>query len=161
MTSFQKKTKKCIIWVMVIYTLLVATHKGEFWPLSIYPMFSQGGNPWTRALVRDFTTTPDSIKWQNTNFDELSGAPVALQDYGVDAIDFANFVSKTDEWDLKRRKALQKMFGRDQIGDRKLMVMKVSGRLVGKDSVITMADPLMLVTADTVYADPNMALKQN
>jgi len=151
-TLFQQKASRYLLSVMLVYALLMATHKGEFWPLSIYPMFSQAGQPWTRALVRDVTNTPDSLKWQPTDFDELNGAPVALQDYGVDQIDFANFVSKTEDWNEKRRKALQKMFGREQIGNRELMVMKVHGRLVGRDSVVTKADPLMLVTSDTVYS---------
>lgn len=120
-------------------------------------MFSKAGQPWTRALVQDITDTSDNLKWQTINFNELGETTVALQDYGIDAIDFANFVSKTDSWNWKRRQALQKMFGAKQIRDRKLMVMKVSGRLVGEDSVALTATPLMLVTADTVFGDPNLA----
>lgn len=37
---------------LVVYGLLVAIHLGEFWPFSIYPMFSQTGNPWTGAAER-------------------------------------------------------------------------------------------------------------
>ena len=43
---------------------LLPSHEGEFWPFSIYPMFSQAGNPWTRAMVLDVTTTPDAELWE-------------------------------------------------------------------------------------------------
>jgi hypothetical protein len=153
MESFQKKSTRYLLSVLLVFTLLVATHKGEFWPLSIYPMFSQAGNPWTRALVRDVSTTPDSLKWETTDLEGLNGNPVALQKYGVDQIDFANFISKTDTWTPERKRALQVMFGKENIKDRELMVMKVHGRLVGDDSVTVQAVPLLLVTAENVVAD--------
>jgi hypothetical protein len=50
---------KVIGIILLIYAVLVASHEGEFWPFSIYPMFSQAGNPWTRAMVIDVTDLPD------------------------------------------------------------------------------------------------------
>lgn len=157
MKSFQKKSTRYLLSVLVVFVLLVAPHEGEFWPFSIYPMFSQAGNPWTRALVRDVTETPDSLKWKTTDLENLHGMPVALQDYGVDQIDFANFISKTQHWTPKRKQALQVMFGKENIKDRELMVMKVHGRLIGDDSVMVQADPLLLVTAETVEADSSLS----
>lgn len=156
MNSFQKKTTRCLIAVFLVYGVLVAPHEGEFWPFSIYPMFSQAGNPWTRALVRDVSDVPDSLIWQSTDLQTLNGSPIALQDYGVDQIDFANFVSKTEEWPPKRKQALHVMFGKENIKDRKLMVMKVNGRLVGDDSVTVEAVPLLLVTDQKVEANSNV-----
>lgn len=160
MNSFQKKSTRYLIGVFLIYGLLVAPHEGEFWPFSIYPMFSQAGNPWTRALVRDVTETPDSLKWKTTDLQNLNGSPVALQDYGVDQIDFANFVSKTKEWTPKRMQALQVMFGKENIKDRELMIMKVNGRLVGDDSVTVEAVPLLLVTDQKVEANSELSEKE-
>lgn len=153
MESFQKKSIQYLLAVLVVFALLVAPHEGEFWPLSIYPMFSQAGNPWTRALVRDVSATPDSLKWKATDLEGLNGTPVALQEYGVDQIDFANFISKTETWTPKRKKALQVMFGKENITNRELMVMKVQGRLVGDDSVTVETIPLLLVTAENVVTD--------
>lgn len=160
MNSFQEKSTRYLIAVFIVYGLLVAPHEGEFWPFSIYPMFSKAGNPWTRALVRDVTNTPDSLKWQSTDLQSLNGSPVALQDYGVDQIDFANFVSKTKEWTPQRKQALQVMFGKGNIKDRELMVMKVNGRIVGDDSVTVEAVPLLLVTDQEVETNTNLGEKQ-
>lgn len=160
MNSFQKRSTRYLIGVFLVFGLLVAPHEGEFWPFSIYPMFSKAGNPWTRALVRDVTDTPDSLKWQSTDLQNLNGSPVALQDYGVDQIDFANFVSKTKEWTPRRKQALQVMFGKENIKERELMVMKVHGRLVGDDSVTVEAVPLLLMTDQNVKANTNLGEKQ-
>lgn len=160
MKSFHRRSVKYLLLTMVVYTVLVATHRGEFWPFSIYPMFSKAGNPWTRAIVRDVSATPDSLIWATRPLTEIQGRPVALRQYGVDQIDFANFISKTEHWNLQRRRALQNMFGTETIDDHRFMAMKVTGRLVGRDSVEIKTIPVMLITSDTVYANPDMNLKQ-
>ncbi len=106
------------------------------------------------------TPTPDSLRWQTTNIANLQGTPVSLQDFGVDQIDYANFVSKTNEWTWSRKLALQQMFGKENIAERRLMVVKVSGRFEKQDSIIVQAMPMFLVTADTVYSNPDLARDQ-
>lgn len=157
MQSFQKQSTRYLLSVLVVFALLVAPHEGEFWPFSIYPMFSQAGNPWTRALVRDVTETPDSLKWETTDLENLQGTPVALQDFGVNQIDFASFISETKTWTPERKRALQVMFGEENIQDRELMIIKMHGRLVGNDSVAVQAVPLLLVTAEKVETDSSLA----
>lgn len=158
MEEFKRKSSRYLLSVLVVYALLVAPHEGEFWPFSIYPMFSKAGKLWTRALVREVSSTPDSLKWQITDLNHLQGSAVTLEDYGIDQIDYANFVSKTIVWDKERKLALQKMFGEGNIGDHKFMIMKVSGWLERKDSVVTCAAPLFLVTKDSVYSNPQLDL---
>ena len=53
--NFIQKSVRITLISFIIYGALVATHEGEYWPFSIYPMFSKAGNPWTRAIVRDVT----------------------------------------------------------------------------------------------------------
>ena len=79
--SLSRKGMKIIGITLLIYALLVAPHEGEFWPLSIYPMFSQAGNPWSRAMVLDVTDQPDSEVWEpqplgNRTSDVASVAPL-------------------------------------------------------------------------------------
>ena len=40
-----KKAGCLLVSLFMLQTLLVSTHLGEFWPFSIYPMFSRGGHP--------------------------------------------------------------------------------------------------------------------
>lgn len=140
---------------LLVYAVLVSTHKGEFWPFSIYPMFSKAGRPWTRALVQDVSNQPDSLYWQTTDIEHLHGPVVALQNTGVEQIDFSNFVSKTDDWDQKRKQAIAKMFHASSLsGDTKWIVTKVRGHLTEDDSVIVDAIPFLMVTRDSVYENP-------
>lgn len=154
MNQFRRRSLKILACIFVVYGILVATHKGEFWPFSIYPMFSQAGNPWTRAIVRDVTETPDSLVWQTTNLEEIKGSAIELTNIGVDQIDFSNFVSKTTVWDHDRKQALIKMFGPSNLNKSRWVISKVQGRLNEQDSVIVKAVPFLMVTKDSVFTNP-------
>ncbi len=142
--------------ILLVYAALVATHEGEFWPFSIYPMFSQAGNPWTRAIVLDVTEVPDDEIWNQRTLTDLSVEPVPVRNYGVDQIDFSNFVSKTTHWTESRRNALRSMFGSENIGNERWMASKAQGKLVGEDSVVVIIQPFLMITADSVYMNPNL-----
>ena len=149
-----RRGMKIIGIVLIIYGLLVATHLGEFWPFSVYPMFSKAGQPWTRAIVLNVTDEPEPEIWERTTLKNRIAEPVAIGDYGIDQIDYSNFISKTDNWTPSRKKALQDMFGEINLGSQKWMASKVYGRLVGEDSVVVEVQPLLLVTSDTVRTNP-------
>jgi hypothetical protein len=151
-----KRGMKVIGIILIIYAVLVASHDGEFWPFSIYPMFSQAGNPWTRAMVMDVTDVPDDDIWQVQSLRNKSGPPVALREIGVDQIDYSTFISKTDNWTDSRRDAVRTMFGPENIGEGRWMAAKVHGQMAGGDSVIVEIQPFLLVTADSVYMNPRL-----
>lgn len=154
--SASKRGIKIIGITVLIYALLVAPHEGEFWPFSIYPMFSQAGNPWTRAMVLNVTDKSDAVIWQTQLLQDLGSDVIGVGSYGVDQIDFSNFVSKTDNWTDTRRNALQSMFGRDVIGSERWMVSKVRGELVNSDSVAIKIIPFIMITSDSTYLNPNI-----
>ena len=155
-TEQTKRGMKVIGVILLIYAVLVGAHEGEFWPFSIYPMFSQAGNPWTRAMVLDVTEVPDEMMWQTQSPHKKSGVPVSMREIGVDQIDFSNFISKTEKWTESRRDAVRLMFGPDNIGDSRWMTAKVHGRMIGRDSVAVTIQPFLLVTADSVYMNPHL-----
>lgn len=157
MSNTSKKPMKILGWTLLVYALLVSTHLGEFWPLSIYPMFSQAGNPWDRALVREIPDTAD-MQWESVGIDHLAGNAVAVKDMGVDQIDYSNFVSKTKTWTPKRINSLRYMFGEQNIKTMNLGIYKVSGRLTSDDSVLIEYQPYFLFTADTTLSNPNLQL---
>lgn len=154
--SFSKKGIKIIGVIFVLYAVLVASHEGEFWPFSIYPMFSQAGNPWTRAMVLDVTDLPDDQIWETHSLYNRFAEPVPLKEHGIDQIDFSNFISKTENWTPERREALRYMFGQNRLGPERWMASKVRGQLVQEDSVIVEIKPFLLVTADTVRMNPTL-----
>jgi len=140
----------------MLQILLVATHLGEFWPFSIYPMFSKGGRTWTRALVRDVEAVSDSLAWQSVSLNQLKGSPVALPDYGLDQVDYANFVYKTRNWDDMRIQGLRDLFKEENLRNKKWLAMIVRGYLNDADSVVALATPLFILTGDSTFKNPNL-----
>lgn len=145
---------KIIGITFLIFALTVATHEGEFWPFSIYPMFSQAGNPWTRAMVLDVSDLEDENFWNLHSLNERSSESVSLRNLGVDQIDFSNFVSKTDHWSENRKNALLTMIAGDKPGKSKWMVVKVHGELVDDDSVSVNIQPFLLLADGEVIRNP-------
>lgn len=158
--SISRRGMKVIGITLLIYAVLVAPHEGEFWPLSIYPMFSQAGNPWSRAMVLDVTDQPENEIWEAQPLESRTSDVAAVGSYGVDQIDYSNFVNKTIVWTDTRRQALIDMFGPEEIGDKRLMISKVRGELVGPDSVAIEIQPFILITADSTFLNPNLSAEE-
>ena len=153
-----KRSMKVIGVTFLVYALLVATHLGEFWPFSIFPMFSQAGNPWSRAIVRDVSDTAnlDAISWDIVEDGQLPGKPVALTSHGVDPIDLANFVSKTQKWDEKRLNGLRNMFRADELGAQQLLIFKAGGKMNTEDVIILHFEPYVLLNSEGTQVNPRL-----
>ncbi len=154
--SSAKRGLKVIGISLLVYAILVASHEGEFWPFSIYPMFSQAGNPWTRAIVIDVTDLNEEEIWHSYSLEDRAAGVVPVRSYSVDQIDFSNFVSKTQNWTDSRRAALITMFGPNQLEDRQWMVSKVKGEMIGADSVSIRIVPFIKLTSDSTLLNPNL-----
>lgn len=155
-SSFSKRGIKILGGTLLIYALLVAPHEGEFWPFSIYPMFSQAGNPWTRAIVLDVSDKDMEDVWEPVLLNKLEADVIPVGDHGVDQIDFSNFVVKTSNWTQQRQRALIYMFGPSEIGNSRWMVSKAKGELIGQDSVAIEITPFIMITADSTFTNPNL-----
>lgn len=153
MSDSLRRAGRLLVGTLVVYALLVATHEGEFWPFSIYPMFSQAGNPWSRAVVRDVSEDTAALSWDTAARDELPGAPFPLRPNDIDNIDLANFVSKTDTWSPRRVNGLRSLFS-DHLPDRDLLVMRVNGRMAAGDSVVVDYVPYVYMSADSTALRP-------
>jgi hypothetical protein len=153
MTDLHRRSLRLFGGTLLVYALLVATHLGEFWPFSIYPMFSQAGNPWSRAVVRSVPDVPRDASWDTLTVEALPGEPFALEDHDVDNIDLANYVSKTETWNASRRSALQRLF-REDLDEHRLLIMRVNGRLQPDGAVTVRYVPYLYVGADTTALNP-------
>jgi len=149
------KAIRITIATLVVYALLVVTNLGEFWPFSIYPMFSRGGHPWSRALVRDVTSETEAIPWSPVSMSDLPGRPFALVPNDIDQIDLANFVSKTERWDDRRVEALRMLFSA-RLNGRRLLVMRADGRIDEDDSVRVQFIPYALLSPSGVEMNPSL-----
>ena len=151
-----KKSIRAIGITFLVYALLVATHLGEFWPFSIYPMFSQAGNPWSRAIVLDVTDSASNLSWDSVDKSNLPGPAIAVTDYGVDPIDLANFVSKTESWDDARVSGLRSMFRANDLEGRSLLVMRARGEMNEQDSVLVYFEPYVVLNNTGAVLNPDL-----
>jgi hypothetical protein len=153
-----KRSIRIIGGVLVVYALLVATHLGEFWPFSIYPMFSQAGNPWTRSIVRELPSQadPDTLSWEAVRLQDLPGRPYPLEPKGINQNDVANYVSKTETWTDERVQGLRSLFFKNRSLDASLLVYRVRGELVA-DTVSISATPVLLFTPSASHLNPSPA----
>lgn len=144
--------------VLVAYVLLVATHRGEFWPFSIYPMFSQAGNPWTRSLVREVPrgTDPDTLDWGTVPLEEVPGSAYPLEPRGINQNDVANYVSKTEQWTDKRIRGLRSLFAKNRELSSSLLVLKMRGELRDGEVKVT-ATPMLLFSPDRSVLRPSLS----
>lgn len=157
--STYRRAGRILLIFFLVHAVLVATHLGEFWPSSIYPMFSQGGNPWSRALVREVSAAPDDSLWAPSTFDTLPGEPFALGQVGVNQNDVANFISKSDTWNERRVGAMRRMFD-DALDERGLLLMRADGVIEGDTLTVTFT-PFLLLDADSTYFNPNLEYRRN
>ena len=74
----------------------------------------------------------------------------------INFIDYANFVSKTKDWNAKRVQALRDMLNVAEYPGSQWMITQVKGYLTEKDSVVVQAIPLFLFTPDTTFRSPNL-----
>ena len=141
----------------VVMALLVTTHLGEFWPFSIFPMFSQGGKPWIPSHVREVEVVEDGQQWLPvSNVEALPGIPYALDDAGINQNDMANFLFKSKTWDAARVAGMRRLFG-DDLDLRNLLIYRVDGRLADLDSVEMVYTPFLFLTPESTYFNPNLS----
>lgn len=165
-----KKGGRLIVSILLVYTVLVLLHLGhfgdvwpphesrhelgEFWPFSIYPMFSRGGHPWVRSHIREVADASDPQLWQPRSFDDLPGTPYALGPRGINQNDIANFIAKVRTWDAQRVAGIRSVF-EDDLRQKNLLVYRADGAVVG-DSVSVVFTPFLLMAADTTYFNPDL-----
>ena len=165
--SSSRRALRLLAATLAVYALLVGTHAGEFWPFSIYPMFSKAGRPWQRTLVREVSATPPGpanpmaapAAWAPLAGDALPGRPYALIPRGIEPVDLADMINKTRRWDDARIGTLHRLFYDQFTGasaGRRLLVVRAEGRVESGDSVGVVYRPFAVVTRDTVLLRPDL-----
>lgn len=150
------KATKALGITLLVYALLVATHQGEFWPFSIYPMFSRAKNTLHQIAVvdvRGVRAAPERL-WQPTTRGELPGVPFAVKDYGVDPVDLAKYVRLTKVWDADRRQGLMDLF-RDALSTRDVLIFEVWGDVSETGELALEYQPIVLLTKEGSSITPH------
>ncbi len=155
--AFKRATRALGVSFLAM-ALLVATNLGEFWPFSIFPMFSSAGKSWSRAIVQKVPETDDGTElWTSFSYQDLPGETLALAPRGLHQNDLSNMISKTSVWDANRRAALQDMFDQLVPNDSILVIYKVTGRKENSGEVSISARPIAVQTKDALTVNPDLS----
>lgn len=147
----RRRAGRSLACIFIIYALLVGTHLGEFWPFSIYPMFSTAGQPWTRVLVHALPPELDeSVMWRSGEPAELPGEVFPLGKHGIYQNDLSNYIGQTRTWTPERIEGVESMFRGRVEDDEQVMIYRVRG-VLENDRVRVSATPLMLVAPPDVH----------
>lgn len=164
MQQVYKKTKQIFFGVMIVQLLLVATHLGEFWPFSIFPMFSKAGKTWTRSLVRDVSQVSDSTLYWEEGFsvDDLPGNSFAMDEVAINTNDVSNTIEKVAVWDEQAKNSIRHLF-QSGLQDRKLMVYRVNGSFEkdanGNREVSLKYTPFILLSESAIVLNQKLITK--
>ena len=96
------------------------------------------------------------MAWASVDESDLPGPAIAVTDYGVDPIDLANYVSKTELWDQSRVNGLRSMFKADELGNRSLLVMRARGEMNEQDSVLVYFEPYVILNSTGAVLNPEL-----
>ncbi len=154
---YLQKTKKIFISVFVIYAILVASHEGEFWPFSIYQMFSEGGKDWSKSLLLDLPEEECSIA-AFESLEELSEYAIALIPHSVSQSDLSNYVKRARYWDDPTISGLQSLIS-NVIDENSVCLVNIRTGL--RDNImVSEIRPLLWVSKEMVvqYQEPRWQL---
>lgn len=143
-----RRAGRLLLVLFALNGVLVATHLGEFWPFSIYPMFSQATTEIHNVVVRQISeeeAAQDIFADQPAN--DLMGEPYGVRERGVDPVDLAKYVRLTKDWDDDRLRGLVRMFA-PSMGDEKLVVLEVRGDIAGAEEPDFIASPTVVFDRD-------------
>lgn len=150
---------KWLFALLGVGLVLVATHQGEFYPYSIYPMFSQAGRPWNRCLVRVVDDVDPSVRWQTRTLETVHGTPLALSPLGIPQNDLTKLVKLTKEWDDERLDTLRGMFS-GPLESHDLLVYRIFGDVNADGDTETRAEPLVYMSGTTSEVRPRVDIAQ-
>jgi hypothetical protein len=139
---------------LLVYTVSVATHEGEFWPFSIFPMFSGAGKPWRRALMLEVPDLDQTPGWGPWTLDQLPGKPFPTHAADVSTNDLSKFVQLTQKWSDERTRALRKLYASALEQGRNLLLLRADGKKSSEGALSIALTGLVRLNNDATIVNP-------
>ena len=147
MNERYRRARRTILWSTLVGAILMATHLGEFWPYSIFPMFSRAGRPWRNVLVREVADPAAPGLFTTVAVEDLPGIAFPVAGHGIPQRDLAKLVREESDWQGDSPAKLRGML--EPFADRSwLLVVRVVGPMPEAGRVITEATPFLLLGPD-------------
>lgn len=153
------RAPQLILGMLLIYALLVGTHRGEFWPFTIYPMFSQAGQSWARTLVRSIhVAQADSLAMRSVDLADLPGKALALEQHGISHNGLSAYILRSQNWTQQRQEKLIQIFREVDVQhttpEQALMIYRVEGHMDTRKQVQIRCIPFAYVYKNKLVFNP-------
>jgi hypothetical protein len=142
-----------LVALLAAYAGLVLTHRGEFWPFSVFPMYSTGRSAWSRPVLREVSGAGPA-PWQVVDLAHLPGRPFSLFEAGVQRAALRRAFRTPWEWEAEGIASLRSLVGEEGIRGRRLLLFDVRGTLAAVDGVDVECVPLALFTEEATLVNP-------
>jgi hypothetical protein len=152
--SGNRKAASLVVVVLVAYAGLTLTHGGEYWPFSVFPMFSKPRPSWSTPVIREIAKTAGDEIWQVTSLDHLPGSGFSLDTYGVKIHELRSVFLSNEAWEPNEILSLRSLIGEANIRGRRLLVMDVRGQLDPDDRVSVACLPLAILSENDTRLSP-------
>lgn len=149
----ETRFKRLSVALVLAYLTLALAHGGEFWPFSRFPMFSNAKKTWLRATLRELDASEPLSDLHEVGEKEVLGRPFPLGALAIDQNDLSEQLkSMGDSLEPAELAVLQRYFA--NVGEHRLLLYTVRGRLRSDRSVRVRYRPLALVTKTGVAPLP-------
>lgn len=151
-----RRAAAAVIGMLVVYAVLVLANQGEFWPFSVFPMYSKGRESWARPLIIELPQTAGPEIWRARQLDELPGDVFSLFTKDVDEDRLRMVWNATETWTAADIVRLRPLIGENNIRGRRLLVMDVRGEPAPDDGVSVICFPLAVLTEEGTLLNPSL-----
>lgn len=149
------KAGRILLSVFIVYAVLVATNRGEFWPFSIYPMFSSAEQPWIQAVVRDVPADPaGKMPWIPVEMSQLPGDVVVLDERRVPANDVAALFQHSGRWTTPVADQLRALLGQAPSGGHAFVLFRVEEKRADEEKIRILCTPVAYLFPDSTRVNP-------
>ena len=147
--SSSEKIKKTL-WILILfYVSLVATHRGEFWPMSIFPMFSQTNITWEKVFVQIVENFEFNENQYSYDLGSLPGKPFRLDNTSISQNDLSNYIQRTENWDKGEIMHIRNYF-KDYLAEQDLLIIQAKNVLENrKEEFKIKYHPYIYLSSDT------------
>ena len=149
-----RRTAAVLIAVLAVYAGLVLTHRGEYWPFSVFPMFSTFRQTWSTPVVREIPGTAGADVWRATGLDLLPGTVFSLDTYGVNLHELRSLFLSNEAWEPQEILSLRSLIGEANIRGRHLLVIDVRGKVDQDERVSVEGVPLAIFSENDTRMNP-------
>ena len=154
-----RKASAGLAVLAAVYLGLVGAY-GEYWPFSHYPMYSDTTKHWTLVMIRELGEAEPPCLGDSMSRAQLPGKLVPARELRISVKPLREHLLRTTEWSPENKNLLRSLVITDKAHGRRLLVVKVIGRLDSGGRILLTYEPVVVVRERGYEFRANFAQQQ-